>query len=312
MILQYFMTTIKSIFYFFLQCFIITFFLVLMLPMSSFAGKPFYDLAINFAHEDNIGRSEKSDDIFSDNIVSYFGSANYLHQLNNNSGILFGSSAQWEDYSKTDKLDNFSFDVGVTYKYKPDLHYTSPWYSLGFKASRASYNKSELRDNYAFAVDVMAGKRITDRIMLKAGIAYKDQTATTDQSGLLGGKLYDIEYSKVFLGADYFYKQFIFYGQYTFQDGDVVSSSGKPTWNSKIGLAAKEIQRDDALSDDDWNGVYGYRLNAHTHIIDLGVNYALNRESALDFTIQLVEVRGDGDNNYHNYGANLGYFYRFK
>ncbi|MCU7835405.1 MAG: hypothetical protein KZQ83_09130 [gamma proteobacterium symbiont of Taylorina sp.] len=292
--------------------------LMLLSPLLVYAERPFYNIGLNFSHEDNIGHAALETDIFSDNIMSYFSSVNYLYQLNHNSGLLFKGAVQWSDYNQYTKLDNLILDVGVTYRYKPDLHFTAPWYSLNFKISESIYDTSELRDNYAFSSEAVVGKRITDRIMVKMGLAYKDQSARTNKQGLLGNKLYDIDYTKVFLTADYFYKRFIFYSQYTFQKGDVVSNAETPT--RKIILASKAIQKDDALgsdnnSDDNSDnnyGSYGYRLDAKTHRLDFGINYALDRVSALDFTIQLIDVRGDGNNNYKNYTANFGYFYRFK
>jgi len=282
--------------------------------IPSYAAKPFFDFGLNFSHEDNIGRAEQNQDIHSDNILNLSAAASYMHQLGYNSGVLLKAGGQWSDYNKFTKLDNLMLDITATYKYKPNLHYTSPWFSLGIRLSESIYNKSDLRDNYAVHVDVMSGKRFTDRILLKTGLGYKHQNARTDQVGLLGGKLFDIEYHKAFIGADYFYKQSIFYTQYTYQNGDVVSSSSTPT--RKIVIASDEVQWDDALTDDSLvnssYGVYGYRLDATTHIVDFGINYALNRASALDLNIQYINVRGDGGNNYTNYVANIGLLYRFK
>jgi len=288
--------------------------LILFYPLGSNAERPFYDFGVNFSHENNIGRAELNRDIFSDNIISYFSSVNYLHQLNNHSGFLFKGTAQWFDYNKYTKLDNLLLDVGVTYRYKPNLHYTAPWYSLNLKVSEAIYDTSELRDNYAFSAEAVTGKRITDRVMVKIGLAYKNQSARTNKKGLLGNTLYDIDYTKIFFTADYFYKQFIYYSQYTFQKGDVVSNAETPT--RKIILASKAIQKDDALgldsNSDDSYGSYGYRLNAKTQRLDFGINYAFDRVSAVDLSIQFIDVQGKGNNNYKNYIANFGYFYRFK
>jgi len=76
------------------------------------------------------------------------------------------------------------------------------------------------------------------------------------------------------------------------------------------------MQQDDRIdpsygSDPEY-GLFGYKIDANTHMIDFGVNYSLNRVSALDLSFQWINVKGEFENNYKNYVLNLGYLYRFR
>jgi len=277
---------------------------------SSFAARPFFDLGVDIAHDDNIGRAELDSDRLSDKFVNVSGSINYLHQIDYNSGLVFKALAEWIDYQHYYGLDHYVLGLSATYRYKPELTYTSPWFSFGLKAKRLQYHDSEMRNGYTYEAEAMAGKRFTDRIMGKVGLAHHERIARTDEKGLLGEKLFETQTTKAFVGLDYFLDKFIFYGQYTFQNGDVIST-GMAT--RQIVLATDEIQQDDAIGRDSNNNIrWAYRLTGDTHIGDIGFNYSLSRAAALDFTVRAVEVKAAGGNTYDNYSAHLGLLYRLK
>jgi|GEM_PF-3405311 len=285
-------------------------FSLIVVAQSGFAARPFFDLGIDVAHDDNIGRAELDSDRLSDKFITASASANYLHQINYNSGVVFKALGEWIDYQHYYGLDHYVLGISATYRYKPELTYSSPWFSFGLKAKRLEYSDSKLRNGYTYEAEAMAGKRFTDRIMGKVGLAHHERIARTDEKGLLGEKLFETQTTKAFIGMDYFLDKFIFYGQYTFQNGDVIST-GRAT--RKIVLAADEIQQDDAIGRDPNNNIrWAYRLTGDTHIADLGVNYSLSRAAALDFTVRAVEVKAAGGNTYDNYSAHLGLLYRFK
>jgi len=283
--------------------------LILGIP-SSYAARPFFDLGIDVGHDNNIGRAEEDSDILSDKFLTASVSANYLHQIDYNSGIVFKALAEWIDYQHYYALDHYVLGLSATYRFKPDLTYTAPWYSLGITGKRLEYHDSELRNGYTLEAQAMAGKRFTDRVMGKIGLAHHERLARTDEEGLLGEKLFETQTTKAFVGMDYFWDKFIFYGQYTFQTGDVIST-GRAT--RKVVLASDEIQQDDAIGRDKNNNIrWAYRLKGDTHIGDIGVNYSLSRAAALDFTVRAVEVKAAGGNRYDSYSAHLGLLYRFK
>jgi len=213
-----------------------------LLLSSQLVAAPFYDLALYTSHEDNIGRGEGENNRLSDNIINYSARASFPVALPAHATLTINSGIQWFDYQRHSGFDHLNYDIGVKYRIKPDLHFTSPWYSLGIKLSHDEYDTSELSNNNAISVDVMTGKRLTDRVLVKLGLNYKNQRATTDQVGDFGTPLFDLETSKAFIGADYFYNQFILYMQYTLQTGDIVSSGGTIPIPLKTLYATQEMQ----------------------------------------------------------------------
>ncbi len=289
--------------YFILFCFCI------LLTQKSIAEDFSYNAGVSASYEDNVGRGEGDINIFSDSLAKFFGSVSFNQQLNTQTSILYKGAAQWTHYNKYTLLNNLKLDLGATLNFKADSNFTTPWYSLGIKYQESIFTGYDLRDAYTFTIDASVGKRVTDKLKLMAGIGYLDQNARTDENGLLGGKLYDVEFASLFASADYSLNSFIFYGKYTFQDGDVISNALIPV--RKAIVVSDEIQVDKAFQGIDEYGSLGYRLDAKSHIVDLGVNYPINHISSLDFSVQLIDVRAVGDNNYKNYIVNVGYFHRF-
>jgi len=156
-----------------------------LLLSSQLVAAPFYDLALYTSHEDNIGRGEGENNRLSDNIINYSARASFPVALPAHATLTINSGIQWFDYQRHSGFDHLNYDIGVKYRIKPDLHFTSPWYSLGIKLSHDEYDTSELSNNNAISVDVMTGKRLTDRVLVKLGLNYKTNVQQRIKSGIL-------------------------------------------------------------------------------------------------------------------------------
>lgn len=278
--------------------------LLTSLSTPLFAVERFFDFGIDLGYEDNVGRAQQAADIISDQMITTFGSASFNVQLGERSGVTFKALAEYVKHDKLSGLDHYNLGLSANLRLKPNLAYTAPWFSLGAKLTKADYLDSQLRDGYLFDLEAMVGKRFTDRILAKAGIGYSNRTADQDNSP------FDHENRRLFAGLDYHYKKLTFYGQYTYQDGPVVSTSGP---NPYMGNYYQIRQYDDAIGYDA-NGKrrYAYRIDADTRITDLGVNYAISRSTALDLMLRQVESEAGGNNRYDNFSAHAGLFFRFK
>lgn len=265
-----------------------------------------YDFGVDTSHTDNVGRAQRDSDRLSDQLVTSFGSVTFNRELGAHSGISLKALAEYVKHDEYQRLDHYNLGLGATLRFKPDLAYGAPWYSLGARWTNIEYPDSELRDGNLFDAEAMVGKRLTDRILVKGGLGYSSQYV----SGGPSPRVFDTETKSAFLGLDYQFRNLVFYGQYRLQSGDVVSTS---TMNPTMSGHYKTYWMDDAIGPDALgNTRYAYRIEGDTQLLDLGVNYAFSRSTALDLALRQVEVDAAGDNRYDAFSAHLGLFFRFK
>ncbi len=285
--------------------------LLMTAAIPTHAARPYYDLSLDLGHEENLLRAEAESDRLEDTTVNLSAAVGYPVLLGEHSGLYLRGAVESSEHQTYGRFDNLRVGGSATWRYKPDLSFTAPWYSLGLKVTDWEYHRSELRDSIIWEVEAMTGKRFTDRISAHLGAAYGERHATTDQRGLIAGeRLFDMTNRRWFAGLDYQLGPLTLYGRLTRQTGDVVSSAVS---TRKVVLASEEIQFDDAAPIAA-NGRFrfGYRLNAVTRLLDLGANYALSRSSAIDVAIQYADVDGSGGNDYDNLMIHAAYMHRFK
>ena len=285
--------------------------LLALIATPAFAARPYFDIALDLGYEDNLLRAEEESDRLREVTRNLTASVNYPVPLGEHSGLYLRGALDQEKHQNYGRFDNLRISASATWRYKPDLSYTAPWYSLGMTVADWSYQRSELRDSRVWELEAMVGKRFTDRISGRFGLAYRERHATTQWLGLLNDeRLFDMTNRRWFAGLDYRYGPVTLYGQYGVQAGDVVSTA-VPT--HKVVLASEEIQFDDAAplsADGRWR--FGYRLNATTRLLDLGANIALSRAAALDIALQYADVEAVGGNVYDNLALHVAYMHRFK
>ena len=279
--------------------------------VPAYAARPYYDLSFDLGYEDNLLRAEVESDRLEDHSLNLSAAVGYPVLLGEHSGLYLRGAVESREYQTYGRFDHLRFTGSATWRYKPDLRFTAPWFSAGVTIADWTYDRSELRDSHVWELEVMAGKRFTDRISGRLGAAYRERHATTDQLGLLADeRLFDMTNRRWFAGLDYRYGPVTWYGRLTRQSGDVISSA-VPT--RKVVLASEEIQFDDAAPRAaDGRFRFGYRLNAVTRLFDLGANIAVSRTSAIDVALQYADVAGTGGNDYDNLTLHIAYMHRFK
>ena len=287
--------------------------LSLLMPATTpaFAAKPYFDLAVDLGHEENLLRAEASSDRLDDTRLDLSAAVGYPVLLGEHSGIYFRGAVEHSEYQSYHGFDNLRLSGSATWRYKPDLSFSAPWFSVGLKLAEWEFDESELRDSHVWELEAMAGKRFTDRISGRLGAAYRERHATTDQLGLIANeRLFDMTNRRWFAGLDYQLGRLTWYGQYSYQTGDVVSTA-VPT--RKVVLASEEIQFDDAAPRSAAGRYrFGYRLDADTRLLDLGLNIAVSRTSAVDVALQYADVEAVGGNVYDNLALHVAYMRRFK
>jgi predicted porin len=271
------------------------------ISLPLFAAKPYYDLGVDLRYSDNLGNAPYTVDKLSSHQSRAQASVVKNLLLTTHSGLLLKGAIETQQDAKYRGLDHHTLSFAASYKIKPDLAYSAPWYSLALKYTAAIYPESKLRDARIIELEFMGGKRFTDRILAKAALAYREHNTEQSHSP------FEQRQQQLMLGLDYHYQKLTVYTNYNYIDGHIAS-----TVSNMCGAYVYCAADDALLRNKDGDMLYAYRRNAQTHLADLGFNYAFSRSTSLDFMFRRIDARASGYSNYEQHSAHFGLFYRIK
>ena len=153
-----------------------------------------FSLNAGFLHDYNVTRATLDNDILSDNIANLGLGLHYQFHHLHESIIILTTKIDVFEYQDFTKLSNINYSAGIHYRIKPNHGYTAPWYQASLEYKLGNF-KSTLRDNNSFIIQLMLGKRITDRINLHSGLIYENVNADATE--------FDLENKRLYFNFDY-------------------------------------------------------------------------------------------------------------
>lgn len=281
--------------------------LLLAAPPALAAGAWRYGLNADLAHDDNATRG-LYDGVKADNILVVEGSATRSLLLGPNSGALFRAALRYSQFADLKDISNVALVGRAAWRVQPTLGYSAPWYEIAGQAQFLRHADSELRDGSILSVDASLGSNLTDRTRLSGGIGLDKRSG----GGTVG--LYDLSNNRLWGTFDLrLGLRDTLYARLTRLAGDQVFSSG-----SHSGLSTADNWADDpALRAPLGLAVANtYRLDATTLIAELGFNYPLRQNDALDFSVLHSSSKvNEGSAQGKKYTATqvrASYIYRFQ
>lgn len=266
-----------------------------------------FGLNAEVVHDDNATRG-LYDGKKADNIAAVEGAATRSWLLSPRSGLLVRGAARYSHFVDIDDISNLALIGRAAWRIQPTLGYSAPWYELSGQAQYLRHADSELRDGSLLTFEASAGSHVTDRVRLSAGFGIDERSG----GGTAG--LYDLSTTRIFATADLRVGvRNALYARATLQTGDHVFSSGSTT-----GLSPENIWEDDpALRAPLGLAVANaYRIEATTLAFEVGFNYALRAEQALDFSVARYSTEVDegsaAGNKYTSTQVRATYLYRFQ
>jgi hypothetical protein len=255
-------------------------------------------------YDSNIGRAQRSIDIDDDFALEAGLTAARSFRLSDKSGLMVRAGAQVRQQFRFQDLSLLSLDAGVNYRIQPVVGFTNPWIELALDLARLEFRDSRIRDGWIGNAGVTVGKYFTDRIRTTAGWNYEARNAEQSQ-------VFDWHHNTLNLAADYrFTENSTLYTKALRIYGDQVSTVRFPySASGNYQDVAKAVAPDTALGDNPEHRAY--RIGAITNVFEIGMNYAVKGDLALDFSLQHYHSNADGGNTYNVTGARAGLLYRF-
>ena len=285
-------------------------------------------------YDSNIVRSELSRDIEDDFALEAGLTAARSFRLGDKSGLVVRGGAHVAKQFRFEDLSRLSLEAGASYRIQPMVGFTNPWIELALGVARLEYRDSRIRDGWVSNAGISVGKYFTDRIRATAGWSYELRNAEQ-------GQVFDWHRNTVTLGVDFrLSENGTLYANGSRIYGDQVSSASVQVSNasnspspglifdpvtgtyitvngnsvsnlSSISNASKAIARDTALDKNATNQYFAYRVGAITDVVEIGFNYAIKGNLALDFSLQYYNSDADGGLSYDGTNVRAGLLYRF-
>jgi len=251
------------------------------------------DLEAGLLHDSNLNNAELKQDIRSDTALTASLSAGQFIQLDENHSLTVTADLKSEVYHRYSGMSNLSAGGTLALRRKFGIGAAAPWLRLSASAARLEF-KNDVRDGWLYRAALAGGKRLAERWDLQAGYSIERRTGDhATASGSLPGNVFDLKNQSLTFDVRYsLSEKTLLFAGYTWRDGDVVSTSAP---NAKIFRGSTAITPDPVFG----ANARAYKLDATSHIANVGVSQALGSRSSLNVSYQRQITHGDGDNNYY-------------
>lgn len=274
----------------------------LLAAQSALAQSTRYGLDADYLYDDNASRGLYDADRKADNILSLEGSATRSMLLGSRSGAVFRAAARYSHFNTFDDLSNLALTGRAAWRIQPGIDFHSPSFEIAGNLAWLRHANSELRDGALLTLEASTGSHVTDRMRLGAGFGLEKR----DGGGTAG--LYDLATSRFWGTFDYrLGVRNTVYARLMQVSGDHVFCSItvrglSPVWELDTALASGLGRPADC-----------YRLDAKTLLWDIGLNFPLSGNRALDFAFTSYSSKSDdGGLKYDGMLVRASYLYRFQ
>lgn len=264
-----------------------------------------------FAHDDNATRGLYDADQKGDSILSVAGTATRSVLLGGRSGALLRAAAKYSHFTTFDDLSNLSLSGRAAWRIQPGTGFSSPIYEVAGTLEWLRHAESELRDGTIVTLEASVASHLTDRTRLGGGFAW-DQRNGGDPGRAGEVAIYDMDSTRFWVNVDYrFGGRNTAYARVTQMQGDQVFNTV-----TSPGINPGAWATDPAFAAELGRATDSYRVDSTTTVFDIGVNWALNRASSLDFLYTSYSSKAEeGPQNGNKYSGSIlraTYLYRFQ
>jgi hypothetical protein len=272
---------------------------LMLLTQTCLAASPVsIDLSAGILLDDNITNGRDSKDIEKDTVLNVDATATYNMPAGNSGSLAIFARLAFEQYQDFDKLNNSDLALGVNYQLQGGRMFTSPWYFVSAELGSREYD-SDLRDGSYQELGIGLGKRLTDRMTLIAGYSRFSMDADNNIS--------DVDYNRIYLNTDLkLNRSNTFYATLSLYSGDIISTNVPPH--------PAELNNISWVDDDAYptlSSPWTYRLDADTLALQIGDNYAIAHNQAIDVSISYFDSDTDYNFTYDRTRVRVNYLYRF-
>lgn len=261
-------------------------------------------------HDSNVSRAERERDILSDQSLLAAAGLSALFEPSFSTALNVRAFVEGEAWREIDTLNRATAGAQVSGRWAPAQGYRAPLLQLMLTLQADDYDVRQ-RDSLVYAAQLSAAQRVNDRIRISYGLEATERRSE--------GTVFDGTQGRVFVNGDFeLDRHWSAYTGYSHLRGDTFSSAQLSFCNGApavdiFGLisASEALESDKAFNETFCGSWIAYRLKAQTHVLTLGLNHAFGHHLSADFSVQGVQVNGQGDNDYQRVLVRAGLLARF-
>ncbi|MBI2969698.1 MAG: hypothetical protein HYY36_03055 [Gammaproteobacteria bacterium] len=240
-------------------------------------------------YDDNVSRTGAAPGREEDFITQLGVGATYLQKLSRRAELAVGARVAWERFDEFGDLDNVELAAQGYLVFQPVPGFTQPWVEASARLSRLQFNDSDIRDGNLLQFGAHVGKRLRENVQVTGGYTYTRRYGE--------GEVFDLDDHSLELDVDWdASRRLSAYGSYAYHVGEVVSTAPP---GLRIASAAEALSPDDVFETGIGPGCSNrrcaYRLDADSHVVIAGLEYALSERLSLDLSARWFHVDW-GDN----------------
>lgn len=284
--------------------------LALIAGSSVFAADTRFGAEVGVQHENNVNRGVAGQER-SDQSLTVEGYAARSIQTGARSGFVTRFELRGVGYREFSDISHVAAAGRFNWRFQPDPRYTGAWFDVFGTAEIRQHADSDLRDGQLLSLGVGTGKYFTDALRLAANVSRERRFARQ-------GSLYDLSNTRVSGTVDLKVSPAAtLYGSATWIGGDQVFTYG---YNGPGPYAYAYNGRTDWYSTSAWDPAFregatrftAYRAEASTTILEIGINYALSGQKAIDVSVSRFDARAKNGPSYEGVALRAAYMIRFR
>ncbi|MCC2638781.1 MAG: hypothetical protein K0Q68_2500 [Moraxellaceae bacterium] len=268
------------------------------------------DSELTATHDSNVSRAERERDTLNDHNLLAGAGLSAAFEPSFGTALNLRAFLEGEAWSEIDTLNRATAGGQVTGRWAPGQGYRAPVLQLTLTLQTDNYEVRQ-RDSSVYAAQFSATQRANDRVRVSYGLEATERRSE--------GTVFDGTQGRVFINGDFeIDPRWSAYTGYSHVRGDTFSSAQLSFCNGApaadiFGLisASEALESDEAFNETFCGSWIAYRLKAQTHVLTLGLNRAFGHHLSADFSVQGVQVNGQGDNDYQRVLVRAGLLARF-
>jgi hypothetical protein len=263
------------------------------------------DVEAGLVYEDNVNLADRERDTLSDTALGASLSAGGLAHVTDSSVVSLTGDVIGAGYTRFTGLSNLYLGATAAFRTRFGLGPAAPWVRVAGSAARLEY-REDVRDGWRYRAVAGAGTRFGERWDVRVEYAFDHRTADHELAVTrLPGDVFDQTSHTISARVDHLHSRaLVAFAGYALRLGDVASTTPR---NPALFGVSSAVTPDPAFGPD----AVAYKIDATTHILSVGLSFALGEQASFNLGYERQIGLGDGGIDYHNNVFRASFLYSY-
>lgn len=275
------------------------------------AAESFYTLETQLSQDSNVGLAVENEHVKDDTILDVYADYSLLQELSTSKRLTYTGSLESRSYADYPELDHIEFGAKLSYQQKLGIGEDVPSFFLSADVKRREC-EFEVRDSWLYRASAGVQKNLGERWFGSVDLSYHKQDADTNTTlsqpgpgpspgpGMgLPNNAFDLSNIELGLNTEYAISNVHYLNLgYMYRDGEIASLGRSDEDVFLFATAASQALEFAGKDPNAASDLFMYRIDAKSHVFNIGWDYILNDRSSLGLNYQWQQTEGSGDLDY--------------